>query len=39
MWRENCRNKLSDLTYPPYGFNLYDNNINGDNSNETCNDK
>ena len=39
MWRENCRRKLSDLTYPPYGFNLYDNNINGDNSNTDTDNK
>ena len=29
---------LSDLTYPPCGFNECDNNINRDNSNKNCND-
>ena len=28
MWRMNCRKKLSHLTYPPCGFNEYDNNTN-----------
>ena len=29
---------VSDLTYPPCGFNKYDNNTNGYNSNSNCND-
>ena len=38
MWHKNCRSKLSDLTYPPCGFNEYNNDINGDNSNSNGND-
>ena len=38
MWRKICRRKLSDLTYPPCGFNEYDNNTNGHDSNKNCND-
>ena len=28
---------MADLTYSPCGFNEYDNNTNGDNSNSNCN--
>ena len=38
MWHKNCRRQLSDLTYPPCGFNECDNNANGDNSNSNYND-
>ena len=38
MWRKNCRRKLSDLTYPPRGFNEYNNKTNGHDSNKNCND-
>ena len=36
MWHKNCRRSLSDLTYPPCGFNEYGN--NGDNSNNNHDD-
>ena len=39
MWYKNCRKWLSELTYPPCGFNEYDNNTNGDNSNGSIDNK
>ena len=32
-WHKNCKRQLPDLTYPPWGFNEYDNNTNNDKSN------
>ena len=37
MRQKNCWRQLSDLTYPPCGFNECDNNTNGDNSNSNYN--
>ena len=38
MRQKNCWRQLSDLTYPPCGFNECDNNTNGDNSNNNYNE-
>ena len=39
MWHKNCRKEIvPDLRYPPCGFNEYDENTNGDNSDGNYND-
>ena len=38
MRRKSCKRQLSDLKYPPCGFNEHSNNTNSDNRNSNYND-